>query len=110
MICTFCGHDVTMDGPITIGDFRMEGPKGPMQYRGKRVVLTKAEKAFCWAIMGSYPRPISKDALLSRIDSDTISNVADVIICRIRAKFTERGAGNVIRTEKGVGYAWEIGA
>ena len=107
-ICPCCGYDLVKDEPVKIGDFNMASDFGPLQYKGKRVRLTAAQKSLCWSLMKAYPRPVRSSTLRNRIGSDADSNVLQVLVCRIRKTLANAGAPAVVKSIAGVGYAWEL--
>lgn len=79
--------------------------------RGTRAVdLTARESAFLEFFMRNtgrlISRPMIEDALFDR-ESETVSNVVDVYVSRLRAKLTACGEPQLLHTVRGAGYRFE---
>lgn len=83
-ICPHCGADLAKDQPIIINDFSMLSPLSPLCYKGMPLPLAPAARGVCWTLMKAFPRPVSIDTILNRLDSDAEGNVVDVYLSRIR--------------------------
>lgn len=85
-VCPHCGYDLVADAPIILNDFSMLSPLSPLCFRGQPIKLTPSERCVAWTIFKSYPRAVTIDVILDRLDSDAEGNVVDVYLSRIRAK------------------------
>lgn len=84
--CPGCGRDLMIDQPIILNDFAMMGPMSPLTFKGTTIKLTTAERNLIWTLMKACPRPVRFDVILDRIDSESVGNVIDVYMSRIRKK------------------------
>jgi DNA-binding response OmpR family regulator len=76
--------------------------------KGESVRLTKSEFALLSAFVAAPRRPLSREHLLqaTRVHEDVFDRSIDVQILRLRRKLAENA--NFIRTERGVGYVFEV--
>jgi two-component system, OmpR family, response regulator len=75
------------------------------------VPLTKAEYALLVAFLDAPQRPLSREYLLqaTRMHEDVFDRSIDVQVLRLRRKLeTDASMPRVIRTERGVGYVFDI--
>jgi two-component system OmpR family response regulator len=78
---------------------------------GTEVALTKGEYALLTAFLGAPQRPLSREHLLqaTRVHEDIFDRSIDVQILRLRRKLEiDPSAPSIIRTERGVGYVFEL--
>jgi len=78
---------------------------------GSQVALTKGEYAMLVAFLEAPQRPLSREHLLqaTRIHEDVFDRSIDVQILRLRRKLErDARAPRVIRTERGVGYVFDV--
>jgi two-component system, OmpR family, response regulator len=78
---------------------------------GSEVALTKGEYALLTALLDAPQRPLSREHLLqaTRVHEDIFDRSIDVQILRLRRKLElDPSAPQVIRTERGVGYAFAL--
>jgi two-component system, OmpR family, response regulator len=78
---------------------------------GSRVALTKGEYAMLVAFLEAPQRPLSREHLLqaTRVHEDVFDRSIDVQILRLRRKLErDARAPRVIRTERGVGYVFDV--
>jgi two-component system, OmpR family, response regulator len=78
---------------------------------GAPVPLTKAEYALLVAFLDAAQRPLSREYLLqaTRKHEDVFDRSIDVQVLRLRRKLeTDASMPRVIRTERGVGYVFDI--
>jgi two-component system OmpR family response regulator len=78
---------------------------------GERVALTKGEYALLIAFLNAPRRPLTREYLLqaTRVHEDTFDRSIDVQVLRLRRKLeTDPSAPRVIRTERGVGYVFDL--
>jgi two-component system OmpR family response regulator len=78
---------------------------------GRPVVLTKGEYALLIAFLEAPQRPLGREYLLgaSRVHEDVYDRSIDMQVFRLRRKLeADPGAPRVIRTERGVGYAFTL--
>jgi two-component system OmpR family response regulator len=97
------------------GGYRFGGWK--LERRGRRltdpngnpICLSKGEFALLLAFLGSPQRPLSREQLLqaTRVHEDIFDRSIDVQVLRLRRKLErDPSAPQMIRTERGVGYAF----
>jgi DNA-binding response OmpR family regulator len=91
-MCPHCGYDLLADQPVIINNFAMLSARSPLSYMGKPIKLTHAERSLCWTLMKAFPRPVRRDVILDRMDSEALGNVIDVHLSRIRKKLRTIGA------------------
>lgn len=91
-MCPHCGCDLAADQPIILNDFSMLSSMSPLHYRGNPIKLTYSERTVVWAMLKAFPKPVTHDALLNRLDSEAEGNVIDVYASRIRTKLRAAGA------------------
>jgi DNA-binding response OmpR family regulator len=78
---------------------------------GAPVALTKGEYALLTAFLDAPQRPLSREHLLqaTRVHEDVFDRSIDVQILRLRRKLeTDPSTTSIIRTERGVGYAFTL--
>lgn len=80
--------------------------------RGSRELdLTARELAFLEYFMRNagrlLTRPMIEDALFGR-ESETVSNVVEVYVSRLRSKLTARGEPQMLHTVRGAGYRFGV--
>ena len=74
------------------------------------VRLTKSEFALLWAFLGTPGRPLSRETLLqaTRMHEDVFDRSIDVQVLRLRRKLDAGRATSMIRTERGIGYVFDV--
>jgi two-component system, OmpR family, response regulator len=78
---------------------------------GEAVVLTKGEYALLNAFLDAPQRPLTREYLLqvTRLHEDAFDRSIDVQVLRLRRKLeTDPSTPLVIRTERGVGYVFDL--
>ncbi len=79
--------------------------------RDENVALTKGEFALLVAFLDSPRRPLTREYLLraTRVREDIFDRSVDVQVLRLRRRLeTDANAPRVIRTERGVGYVFDL--
>lgn len=84
---------------------------GVLNYRGKRIELTKNEWRILQSLLENKGKAVSRDMLMMHLwesDSFIDDNTLTVNVTRLRKKLEEAGLTDFIQTKKGVGYliAW----
>lgn len=80
-----------------INDYSMMGSLSFLWWKDKPVTsMTVSERTVCYTLMKAYPNPVKIGVILDRLGSESMGNVADVHICRIRKKLREVGSPNPI--------------
>lgn len=77
---------------------------------GKKLELTKNEFRILQLLFENAGKPVSREAIMKRLwDNDCFvdDNTLTVNMTRLRKKLENAGAGQVIRTKKGIGYSIE---
>lgn len=80
---------------------------------GRRVALTAAEGAIMAALAELPGRPVSREALATRMGrrrGGPDDRSIDVLVSRIRHKLAAQRGGGVIRSIRNVGYMLDVGA
>ena len=78
---------------------------------GSLVALTKGELSLLVAFLQCPQRPLTREQLLqaTRVHEDVFDRSIDVQVLRLRRKLeTDASSPRVIRTERGVGYVFEL--
>lgn len=78
---------------------------------GTPVSLTKGEYALLLAFLGAPERPLTREHLVNatRVHEDVFDRSVDVQVLRLRRKLEiDPNAPRVIRTERGIGYAFAL--
>jgi two-component system OmpR family response regulator len=79
--------------------------------QGAPIALTKGEYAMLLAFLEAPRRPLSRECLLqaTRVHEDVFDRSVDVQVLRLRRKLeSEPGAPRIIRTERGIGYVFDL--
>ena len=80
---------------------------GVLNYRGKRIELTKNEWRILQFLLENKGKAVSRDMLMMHLwesDSFIDDNTLTVNVTRLRKKLEEAGLTDFIQTKKGVGY------
>ena len=96
---------------ITVGDISMDLLKREVIRSGKRIDLQPREFALLEYLMRHTGRAVSKTMILEHVwgyDFDPQTNVADVLICRLRNKVDRNFKEKMIHTMRGIGYVLKI--
>ena len=78
---------------------------------GEPIILTKGEYALLAAFLEAPGRPLSREHLLqaTRVHEDVFDRSIDVQILRLRRKLeVDPRTPRIIRTERGVGYVFDL--
>ena len=78
---------------------------------GSLVALTKSELSLLVAFLQCPQRPLTREQLLqaTRVHEDVFDRSIDVQVLRLRRKLeTDASSPRIIRTERGVGYVFEL--
>lgn len=81
--------------------------EGTLSHNGRSAVLTKNELRICYNLFSRAGQIISREELIDDLWENQIfidDNTLSVNITRIRGKFKEIGAENMIETRRGQGY------
>ncbi|MBB5205249.1 two-component system catabolic regulation response regulator CreB [Inhella inkyongensis] len=94
--------------PSSHPGLRIEGLQA--HWNGQLLDLTRRELALLQALLEAPGRVLSRDQLLDRAwgqASEAGDRTVDTHIKTLRAKLTEAGAAEFIRTHRGLGYSWD---
>ncbi len=97
------------DGVLRHAGVELDPARHCVQRDGKPVVLTAKEFQLLHVLMTDAERVFTRTELSERVyndDFDSSSNTIDVLIGRIRRKLNAEGQPRVLRTVRGVGYAF----
>ncbi|MBL6076864.1 response regulator [Belnapia sp. T18] len=77
---------------------------------GTEVRLTKGEYALLCAFVDAPGRPLSRESLLqaTHLHEDVFDRSIDVQVLRLRRKLDAGRAAGMIRTERGIGYIFDV--
>ena len=93
---------------LSLGDLELNQVRRVAAVRGQRMDLTPTEFGLLAALLRAAGMPVGRRELLREVwgyDFDPTTNVVDVHVNRVRRKLEDAGAGDVIRTVRGRGYA-----
>lgn len=101
---------------IKIGGLILHNDKNILEFRAKKIELTKNEFSLIFYLVKNINKIVSRDSLLEILwnDIDFIDdNTLSVNVTRLRKKLEEVGITNAIETKRGQGYVlvsnWEEG-
>jgi DNA-binding response OmpR family regulator len=104
-------HDLEK-GRCRFGDWQLDRRSRRLtNSQGEAVAVTKGEYALLIAFLDAPQRPLSREQLLqaTRIHEDVFDRSIDVQVLRLRRKLeTDPTAPSIIRTERGVGYVFDL--
>ena len=91
---------------VSIGDIVMDMDGRTLKYKGVEVPMTPLEFDLLAALVRRPGQAMSRQELLETVwgYSDVSDSLVNVHVQRLRAKFTDIGAEQVIQTVRGVGY------
>jgi DNA-binding response OmpR family regulator len=93
---------------LRLGDLELNQVRRVAEVRGQRMDLTPTEFGLLAALLRVAGMPVGRRELLREVwgyDFDPMTNVVDVHVTRVRRKLKDAGAGDLIRTVRGRGYA-----
>jgi two-component system OmpR family response regulator len=93
---------------LSLGDLELNQVRRVAEVRGQRMELTPTEFGLLAALLRVPGMPVGRRELLREVwgyDFDPTTNVVDVHVTRVRRKLKDAGAGDLIRTVRGRGYA-----
>ncbi len=92
---------------IQLGELTLNTALRELSCRGRVIHATPAEYAILEALAFNRGRVLTPEQLLDAVhDSEACPgrNVIQVMICNLRKRLAEDGAGDIIRTRRGTGY------
>ena len=91
---------------VRVGDTIMDMDGRTLKYKGVEVTMTPLEFDLLAALVRRPGQAMSRQELLETVwgYSDVSDSLVNVHVQRLRAKFTDIGAEQVIQTVRGVGY------
>lgn len=105
--CPSCGFSLKKDEIITLGDWECD-PRGLISYKGRVIKrVTEQEFSLIHTLMTEKGRPISQEALIGRMGSESVSNIVNVIVHRARKILSAVSGRNPIANLWGRGYYWD---
>ena len=93
--------------PLAVEPLVFDRDKMQVQRSGVDVALTARKLALPELLMSAPGRVFSGERILSNVwgsREDSLTNVVDVYIRRLRAKSDEEGQASLIQTVRGLGY------
>lgn len=96
-----------MEAPLTLGDVAMDRGARTVQVAGAQVELSPKEFALLEYLLRRQEEVVTRTDLIEHVwdDSfDSMSNVVDVTVYRLRKKIDAGRESPLLRTIKGVGY------
>jgi len=106
-ICPSCGYNLARDEVIDRDGFMLD-PRGAAQFHGDDLGLTLAEALTLYTVAQAKGRPVSREAILTRVSDSEDPNVVSVFLLRARRKLVEHSAPNPVRSLHGRGLAWGL--
>ncbi len=104
------GARETLDAELRVADVRFNLSSRRISRGSREIDLTARESAFLEYFMRNagrlLTRPMIEDALFDR-ESETVSNVVEVYVSRVRSKLTAGGEPQLLHTVRGAGYRFE---
>lgn len=104
-------YDFAGQSPLlTHGDLILNASDGAVTCRGQRAELTRNENRILTVLMENKGKIVSRETLMARLwetDAFVDENTLSVNITRLRRKLAAVGAGDLIKTRKGMGYLIE---
>lgn len=105
-MCPSCGYDFEADAPIVRPEI-VSDPRGQVLFHGCALSLTPAERVTLHALLRADGGYIDQEAIRNRLGSPEMSNIPEVMVCRLRVKLAQVDASREwIVTQRGVGYRW----
>lgn len=99
-----------LDAELRVADLRFDLASRRVRRANREIELTARESAFLEYFMRNagrlLTRPMIEDALFDR-ENETVSNVVEVYVSRVRSKLTARGEPQLLHTIRGAGYRFE---
>lgn len=97
----------SLDAELRCADLVFDLASRRARRKARSIDLTARESAFLEYFMRNagrlISRPMIEDALFDR-ESETVSNVVDVYVSRLRSKLTASGEPQLLHTVRGAGY------
>ncbi len=93
---------------LKIGDLVLDPATHVVQRAGATVQLTRTEFALLDVLMRNAGRVVTRARLIDAVwgfDREVESNTLDVFIRQLRTKIEPAGAGKLVQTIRGIGYA-----
>ena len=104
------GQRETLDAELRVGDLQFDLASRRARRGRREIDLTARESAFLEYFMRNagrlLSRPMIEDALFDR-ENETMSNVVEVYVSRLRSKLTLAGETQLLHTIRGAGYRFE---
>lgn len=104
---TFGSQEISAGRMLTHREITLNLEDATLAYHERKAVLTKNEFRIMQVLLENYGRIVSREMLMKRLWDNELfvdDNTLTVNITRIRRKLAELGIGDLIRTQKGMGY------
>lgn len=95
------------DGPLILGDIRLDAASREVSCGGEAVRLTRTELAILRLLMENPSRVMTRSAILDRVSRDTpdcTESSLKVHVSNLRSKLRRAGGGDPIESVWGVGF------
>jgi DNA-binding response OmpR family regulator len=105
-------HEVHPEAAIRVGDVALDPVRHVVQRGDERVELTSREFALLATLIQRPGQVFTRSLLLATVwggTSDVYANVVDLHVSHLRKKLDRAGEPSLIRTVRGVGYAFDSG-
>ena len=96
---------------LKVGDLNLNPQTRKVSYKNKELNLTLKEFNILEYLMQHPNQVINREQLIMNnwdFDVDSLNNIVDVYINRLRNKIDERREGEVIETVRGIGYRLKV--
>ncbi|WP_129792581.1 helix-turn-helix domain-containing protein [Sphingosinicella sp. CPCC 101087] len=106
--CTHCGHNLEAERPTSIGPLAFD-PLGMASWRGAPFHLTAGEHLLLGGLVQARGGLVRDSVLAERIGTESLGNVIQVLMTRLRRKFRDAGApATLIQTVRHRGYRLDV--
>lgn len=92
------------------GDLLVNAADGSATLNGQKVELSRNENRILTVLLENKGKIVSRDTLMARLwetDDYVDENTLSVNVARLRKRLADVGAGDLIKTRKGMGYIIE---
>ncbi|TMJ19010.1 MAG: winged helix-turn-helix domain-containing protein [Alphaproteobacteria bacterium] len=106
--CPGCGCNLEAERPVLIGELAHD-PRGFTRWRGSILSFTAAEHLVFGSLAQAGGAIVARAVLCERVGNETLGNVIEVFMTRIRRKLRDAGApATIVQTVIGRGYRLNV--
>ena len=99
-------HRVTARRSGKVSGLRLSPETNTLLVGNETVALTKSEYTVLDTLLRAGGEPVAREELARILNADGRTNLPDVHVCAIRKKLAPYGKEHVLRTVRGIGYAY----